>query len=104
MPFRQRLRALIASRGLSQAELAKLAGLSQQAISRILVGNGDPQFSTVCALADALGVATDAFRSDRPAPPPDETSLRITVEAGDEVTGEFRELATLPVRIRLPKS
>lgn len=52
---------------LSQAELAKLTGMSQQAINRIEAGDrANPQFSTVERLAIALDVTTDALRSHLP--------------------------------------
>ena len=55
------------ARRMSQADLAKATGMSQQAINRIEQGKRlNPQFSTVERLANELGVTTDALRSNLP--------------------------------------
>jgi DNA-binding XRE family transcriptional regulator len=43
-------------RGLSQADLAELAGLSRESVALIEVGRRSPRIDTMTALADALGV------------------------------------------------
>lgn len=51
--------------GLSQAGLAKKAGLCCQAIVNIENGaTQEPLFSTVKAVADALGVSTDILHAE----------------------------------------
>jgi DNA-binding XRE family transcriptional regulator len=52
----QRVRMLRKERGLKQAELAKMAGLTQAAISRIEAGGVDPELDTLERLSEALGV------------------------------------------------
>lgn len=49
-----RMRVLRAERGLSQAELASLAGVSRQAINTIENGRHDPSISLAYRIADAL--------------------------------------------------
>lgn len=44
------------ARGWSQAELAKRAGISQQAVQRYESGEREPRVSSVIAMASALGV------------------------------------------------
>lgn len=50
-------------RGLSQSELAKLAGVSQGAVSMWLGGTREPGASALFRLADALGVKVDRLRA-----------------------------------------
>lgn len=47
------------NRGLSQAQLAKLCGVTQQAIQKIEKGTGKPSFDTLMKLAEALGVTVN---------------------------------------------
>ncbi|MDR7414945.1 MAG: substrate-binding domain-containing protein [Armatimonadota bacterium] len=57
------VRAVRESRGLSQAELARLAGLSRQALSAIEAGRYVPNTAVALRLAEALGCAVeDLFR------------------------------------------
>jgi transcriptional regulator with XRE-family HTH domain len=70
--FSVRLRQLRVAAGLNQAQLADLAGIKQSAVSKLERGAGWPTWETVIALADALGVSTEAFRMDPaalPSPP-----------------------------------
>ncbi len=50
------VRQIRQAKGLSQAELAKRAGLSREYINKIEAGKYDPPLSTITALAEALGV------------------------------------------------
>lgn len=50
------VRQIRQAKGLSQAELAKRAGLSREYINKIEAGKYDPPLSTINALAEALGV------------------------------------------------
>jgi transcriptional regulator with XRE-family HTH domain len=57
-----RLRELRRAAEVTRAELARRAGLSGQAIRDIESGaRPDPRWSSVQALAQALGVSTDVF-------------------------------------------
>lgn len=62
--FGARLRALREAAGLTQAELAEQAGMLSSVLARLERGEREPQWSTVLALASALDVSTDAFKSD----------------------------------------
>jgi transcriptional regulator with XRE-family HTH domain len=64
--FSERLKAVRESRGYSQAELAKKAGLQPTAISHFETGGRSPSFDNLRRLSDALNVSTDYLmgRSD----------------------------------------
>lgn len=62
--FADRLRALREVAGISQYRLAKLSGLSKQAVSYLESGQYQPSWETVQALAKALGVTCEAFVVD----------------------------------------
>jgi transcriptional regulator with XRE-family HTH domain len=62
--FSARLRELRVAAGLTQEQLAEKAGVKRDAVARWEQGTREPGWSSVCGLADALGVATDAFRQE----------------------------------------
>lgn len=76
--FGARLRELREAAGLTQAELADQAGLSQGAIGMWETGKRAPSFPLVINIAEALRVPLDAFlvppaviqKSHRPGRPP----------------------------------
>jgi transcriptional regulator with XRE-family HTH domain len=51
------VRQIRRAKGLSQAELAKRAGLSREYVNKIEAGKYDPPLSTINALAKALDVS-----------------------------------------------
>jgi len=51
----QQVRALRIARGLTQAQLARMAGTSQAAIARLEAGGVDPRLQTLARLGEALG-------------------------------------------------
>lgn len=57
--FSQRLKAVRERRGLSQAELAKKAGLQPTAISHFETAGRSPSFDNLRRLSDALSVSAD---------------------------------------------
>ncbi len=59
--FGLRLKELREAAGLSQKDLAEKAGLSQRAVSHLEQLRNEPSWSSVVALADALGVTPMAF-------------------------------------------
>lgn len=59
--FSERLKHFRSKKGLSQTDLAKLAGLSQKQISDYEVGISKPRQSTFIKLLDALGVSSETF-------------------------------------------
>jgi transcriptional regulator with XRE-family HTH domain len=62
--FAGRLRELRTEVGLTQVQLAEKAGVKRDAVARWERGNREPSWSNVVALADALGVSTEAFRQE----------------------------------------
>jgi transcriptional regulator with XRE-family HTH domain len=69
--FGQRLRAMREAAGLSRDALAHAAGLSVSALIKLEQGVvADPSWSSVRALARALGVSTAAFEETTSEPPP----------------------------------
>jgi len=64
----KRVKALREAAGLSQAELASKAGLHLSAVTKLEQGwRSEPAFSTMAALAAALGVSCEAFTGTGPA-------------------------------------
>ena len=68
MDFGTKLKALRQAKEMSQEALARAAGISTSAVTKIEQNRVDPGWQTVLALADALGVSTEAFR-EQAAPP-----------------------------------
>ena len=61
--FADRLRAAIAASGRKVADLAAAAGLDRVTVYQLLRGGApDPRWSTVQALARAIGISTEDFR------------------------------------------
>ena len=52
----QRLRRLMSERGLIGEELAKMAGFSRQTLSNYINGHRRPNYESLTAIAEALGV------------------------------------------------
>jgi transcriptional regulator with XRE-family HTH domain len=67
LSFGRRLKALREGAGLSQPELAKLAGVPQSSIASWELDKFDPGWSKVVKLCCALGVSCEAFTADTPA-------------------------------------
>jgi transcriptional regulator with XRE-family HTH domain len=70
--FADRLREVREAAGLSQYALAKLSGLSKQAVSHLELGVREPTWQTVQLLAGALGVDCRAFVDPSLQPPASE--------------------------------
>jgi transcriptional regulator with XRE-family HTH domain len=62
--FGDRLREVMTAKGLTQADVARMIGMSRAVVSSWLSGKYGPHWSTVVVLAEALGVSTEAFRFD----------------------------------------
>lgn len=60
--FRENLQRLLAEKGLLPAELSRRSGVHKMTLSRIIRGMHGTSWEDVCAIADALGVKTEAFR------------------------------------------
>lgn len=59
--FAIRLRTIRQQKGLTQADLGKLADMHQRSISQFESGQHNPTLGTVIRLARALGVSADAL-------------------------------------------
>jgi transcriptional regulator with XRE-family HTH domain len=57
----RRLAALLEERGMTQKQLAEVAGLTPAAVCRYVSGAREPRAITVAAMARALGVAPAAI-------------------------------------------
>src|SRR5262245_15452550 len=68
--FPGRLRELRSARRLTQGQLAQAAGVSQRAVAQWERGVREPAWSSVVALAAALGVDCTAFLQQPAARPP----------------------------------
>jgi transcriptional regulator with XRE-family HTH domain len=66
--FGGRLRELRGAAGLTQQALADLAGMHRQGVNKLEAGDREPTWASVQALARALGVSTEAFQDEAPAP------------------------------------
>lgn len=86
LPLPAEIRALRRKLGLTQAEVAKAAGVSQPLIARIENGAVDPRFSTLRSVVDALN------KSERKGVLLSEvmTSLVTSVKATDNVSVAIR--------------
>ncbi len=62
--FGARLRQLRIEAGLSQQALAQLAGLHRFGVAKLERGEREPAWSSVLALAKALGVSCAAFEPE----------------------------------------
>jgi transcriptional regulator with XRE-family HTH domain len=60
--FGQRLKELRESRGLTQGELAELAGMNRFGVAKLEQGVREPHWPTVLALCAALKVDCRAFQ------------------------------------------
>ena len=54
--YRKKLVDLIASRGLTQAQLADRAGMSRAAVNKLIKHGGTPRLDTLGKIARVLGV------------------------------------------------
>ena len=59
----EKLRTLIAERGVSQKELAQKAGVTEAAISHYINGDRSPRGAILLNIANALGTTTDFLLS-----------------------------------------
>lgn len=64
--FAARLFALRTRAGVTQAELAERSGVTQALVSQLEAGDHGPSWSTVQALAAALGVGVEEFTRSKP--------------------------------------
>jgi transcriptional regulator with XRE-family HTH domain len=84
--FAERLKELRGAAGLTQADLAKRAGMHKIGVAKLEQGLRQPSWATVQALCKALGVSCSAFEgtgaeedtepTPAPEPPPPEKPTR----------------------------
>jgi transcriptional regulator with XRE-family HTH domain len=83
--FAGRLRELREDAGLTQEQLAERAGVKRDAVARWERGVREPSWSSILALADALGVDCRAFQEEpRSVPEPKRGRPRKEPEATAE--------------------
>jgi len=59
-----RIQLMLREKGLTVAEFAKKAGMSEQTLKNILNGSNNPQFKTAVKIADAFKVSLDWLCSE----------------------------------------
>ena len=59
MAISDKIKEYRVKRGMTQAQLAELLGVTPQAISKWKKAIGYPDLSAICPLADALSITTD---------------------------------------------
>ena len=64
MTIAERIRLYRQQKNLSQAELAEISGVNNKSLSRYELDTSIPPADALKAIADALGVSTDALLSD----------------------------------------
>jgi len=60
--FGDRLRAVLAARGITVYRLAQLTGITQSHVYRLVSGEQQPSLDVAGRIADALGVTVDELR------------------------------------------
>ena len=71
----QRIAALRKNAHLSQAELARILGVSPSAVGMYEQGRREPSAAGLVALAHVFGVTTDYLLTGKPLNPPDQQAL-----------------------------
>jgi len=66
--FREQIEAVLDKRGMSRADLARVAGLSESRIAQILDGKGSMRLLTVVKIVRALHLKCSAVAYDGPKP------------------------------------
>jgi transcriptional regulator with XRE-family HTH domain len=88
--FAARLKQLRAEAGLSQAELARKAGMHPRGVAKLEQGERpSPSWDTVRALARALGVSCEAF-DDGSTPAPEGAAAGVREEASEPAGAKRR--------------
>ena len=89
--FSENVRRLREERGLSQADLYKLADLHRTQLGRMEGGDAEPRLMTLVIIADALGVKLDDLIAGLPVPkerrPPPNPKPKRAKRTGSKRTG-----------------
>ena len=91
MAFSKRLVALRKHKGVTQAALAKKAGVHVIQIKRYEGGNAEPSLEVIRALATSLGVSADELLFDKHERGPDE-ELQLQFEAIKKLDREDKKV------------
>lgn len=83
----KKIQETIRKKGITQRELSKRSGISEENISRIINGKNDPTLKTILKLADALEMPIQAFFDSDIAVP--ELIKSIINNLPDSITQEF---------------
>jgi transcriptional regulator with XRE-family HTH domain len=89
--FSENIRRLREERGLSQADLYKLADLHRTQLGRMEGGDAEPRLMTLVIIADALGVRLDDLIGGLPVPkerrPPPNPKQKRAKQPGSQRPG-----------------
>ena len=90
--FSERLRLLLAERGMTQLELAAKVGVTRAAMSRYVSGEREPRFATLLRIAEVLEVHTAELLDS--AAPTGQVVLRLVARTtlSDAEKGRLREM------------
>jgi transcriptional regulator with XRE-family HTH domain len=91
MTIAERIRLHRQQKNLSQAELAELSGVNNKSLSRYELDTSIPPSDALKAIADALGVSSDALLSDDIIAIKDKDLLK-RFEAIQDMTGEDKAM------------
>lgn len=97
MSFASNLKAAMAEKNISQAELADLSGISKSGISQYLSGKYQPKGKIISKLAETLGCSTAYLISDDEGDAPEGSN--VSVEQAAKMLGKSKQF----VRVALQK-
>lgn len=97
MSFASNLKAAMAAKNISQAELADLSGISKSGISQYLSGKYQSKGKIISKLAETLGCSTAYLMSDDEGDAPEGSN--VSVEQAAKMLGKSKQF----VRVALQK-
>lgn len=97
MSFASNLKAAMAAKNISQAELADISGISKSGISQYLSGKYQPKGKIINKLAEALGCSAAYLMSDDEGDAPEGSN--VSVEQAAKMLGKSKQF----VRVALQK-
>lgn len=97
MSFASNLKAAMAAKNISQAELADLSGISKSGISQYLSGKYQPKGKIINKLAETLGCSAAYLMSDDEGDAPEGSN--VSVEQAAKMLGKSKQF----VRVALQK-
>jgi transcriptional regulator with XRE-family HTH domain len=100
----ERIKAIIDAKGLTQRELAGIAGIHEVSVCRIISGQRQPGLPTLRKLADALGMSVSELVGEalpRPAQPTEAQAEDAAEEQVLERLADVLQAAPAPRRARI---